>query len=629
MMQGSKILVYIVLMSIASTIVLSHHSEACKDIIAVGDATKGDYNLLLKVRDPSRPGPQVLCIVPKGHTYCFHHPWTGKTQQYTVKHKYIGVATKGDTIPNIVKAGMAINQQGIAFGDADTNSNWKNPTKNAWDDFDWIRYACEMADDEDQAVKLLTEDVVDDLHASGVSENLFVVGPQKAYLIEADAFHYAIKAVKDVVVMSNYPKLLWRTQLHKKLPIASSFSMEKEQEVMQGKILRLNSVYGVKIVEIGNEYIIARQVPFFKINNGVRIVGKKVTIDLGDRETVGDYSVKLLDINGRKATINLCYVFKAWEDKMLEYITPHHGNIGISEMMNWSRLTGKDLDGLRPMCEEIYPYESVMIYKIPTKNYDILSCGWFSANHACSSIYVPVHSCDNDIYSPYLTGVAAEASLELLEIYGNEGLEPFICSIEDVFVYETAIIEELAEQLLQTKTEVSDMLTISDMGMQKQAILTQQIWNEIHHKDFKEIKLIQEMWQNNYSLSLEMMKNAVHSFSSNHHFSIGKKIIEIALCICETKMNIAQSLGKDITTGNKEFQTGQQYVKQGKYESGFDHLLKSLSYSTMILEGQNILNENKGSTHTKNDSILWTDFNIFLVIVLCSTIFVILIRKKY
>jgi hypothetical protein len=38
--------------------------SACKDIIVCGDATEGDYNLLLKIRDPSRPGYQVLTMVP-------------------------------------------------------------------------------------------------------------------------------------------------------------------------------------------------------------------------------------------------------------------------------------------------------------------------------------------------------------------------------------------------------------------------------------------------------------------------------------------------------------------------------------------------------------------------------------
>ena len=101
--------------------------NACKNIIVDGDATAGDYNLLLKVRDPSRPGLQVLCIVPEGYEYTYHHPWTGKPLNYRVDHKYIGVATQGDTLPNIVKAGMMFTDSGIAFGDADTMSNWKNP----------------------------------------------------------------------------------------------------------------------------------------------------------------------------------------------------------------------------------------------------------------------------------------------------------------------------------------------------------------------------------------------------------------------------------------------------------------------------------------------------------------------
>ena len=102
-------------------------------------ATAGDYSLLLKVRDPSRSGLQVLCRVPEGTQYTYHHPWTGKPWDFIVTHTFIGVATQGDTLPNIVKAGMVLTDAGLAFGDADTLSHWVNPTKNAWDDFDWIQ----------------------------------------------------------------------------------------------------------------------------------------------------------------------------------------------------------------------------------------------------------------------------------------------------------------------------------------------------------------------------------------------------------------------------------------------------------------------------------------------------------
>ena len=130
-------------------------------------------------------------MVPKGYSYDYHHPWFGTPLSYRFNHSMIGVATIGDTLPNIVKTGMCFTTAGLGFGDADTISNWVNPTRFAWDDFDWIRYAAQTADDEDQAVKLLTESVVDFLHAPGVPENLFVVGPTKGVVIEADVIHRA------------------------------------------------------------------------------------------------------------------------------------------------------------------------------------------------------------------------------------------------------------------------------------------------------------------------------------------------------------------------------------------------------------------------------------------------------
>jgi hypothetical protein len=630
MIQGSKIFTFILLFILISNVLVSINAEGCKDIIAVGDATEGEYNILMKVRDPSRPGPQVLCIVPEGYKYSYHHPWTGKTLQFTVQHKFIGVATKDDIIPNIVKAGMSLNDAGIAFGDADTNSNWKNPTKNAWDDFDWIRYACEKADDEDEAVKLLTEDLVDDMHASGVSENLFVVGPKKAFLVEADAFHYIIKEVDDLLAMSNYPKELWKTQRHKKLPIASSFDIEKEQYVRRGKVVRLNSLFGVKIVEIGEDFIVVRQIPSIKFNKVLRIVGNKVKIELGKRETVGDYSVKLLDIDEKKAKISVCCVSKAWEDKMLECMQPQYGNIGIKDMMNWSRLTSEDLDGLRPMCEEIDPYVSVMIYKVPEEKYDVLSSGWFSANHACSSIYVPIHICDTDIYESYKTGEAAELSLELLESYGNQNLISYICNVEGVFLHETEDMEEIAEELLQNNIDVSNFLTIVDIGMQKQAMLTQQIWSEAFGQELEEIDLIKNMWQNNYSYSLEMMENVVYALNNSHKSStVVDKTIEIVLSICETRMDAAKSTDIDISTVEKEFEAGQKSLQRGQYQPGFDHLQKAYSYSDMLLNGEETPWINTGDIKTSKNEEIWTDFNIFLMAILCITVFVILVKKKY
>ena len=46
-----------------------------------------------------------------------------------MNHTYIGVTTQGDTLPNIVKAGMVLTDAGLAFGDADTLSRGGKPDK--------------------------------------------------------------------------------------------------------------------------------------------------------------------------------------------------------------------------------------------------------------------------------------------------------------------------------------------------------------------------------------------------------------------------------------------------------------------------------------------------------------------
>jgi len=168
MILKQKILSYLLISILLCSILIIPVGKSCKDIIITHAKTAGDYSLLLKVRDPSRPGLQVLCRVPKGTQYTYHSPWIGKSWEFTVTHTFIGVATEGDTLPNIVKAGMVVTDAGLAFGDADTLSGWINPTKNAWDDFDWIRFACQTADTEDEAINLLTTEAVDQLHATGV-----------------------------------------------------------------------------------------------------------------------------------------------------------------------------------------------------------------------------------------------------------------------------------------------------------------------------------------------------------------------------------------------------------------------------------------------------------------------------
>jgi len=625
MNKYKRLFVILILISF-SNIILNFNVHACKDIIACGNATEGNYNLLLKVRDPSRAGLQVLCIIPKGYKYTYRYPWNGKPFDFVVSQKFIGVTTENDVIPNIVKAGMSLSSAGIAYGDADTDSNWKNPTKNAWDDFDWIRYACQKANTEEEAVKLLTEDVVKKFHASGVSENLFVVGPKKGYVIEADAFHYKIKELNnEIIVMSNYPKELWKTQRLKKIPISRSFDTTIEKTVRKGQTIRLKSIQGIKILEIGTDYVTVKPVSFIH----ALITGSLNTIyriQLYERKTVGHFSVKLLDIENNKAKISMCYVFKAWEDELLNHIQPLYGSINIKEMINFSRLHPEDLNELRPMCEDRYKYESAAIFKIPNKNFEILSSGWFSANHACSSIFVPFHICDTDIYDPYETGDAAELSLNLLKEYGHGTLSENFSKAEEVFLYESDLAEQMVNRITNNQ-KISDFFTHIDMSMQKQAYLTEQIWMEtssISNKKNKQVIIdsLGNIWKTNYSNSLIFMKNTVNNLKniSNTDYILDK-ICEIALDICKSKIFTVNIIGKNYQNVQLEYETGYNLINKDQYNLGFEHLEKAFTECEYLIKGQIFSRSNELENKNKFDNLIY-----FLIIILL--IFVVFLFLK-
>jgi hypothetical protein len=563
-------------------ILISSPVLGCKNILACGDSTGGDYNLLLKVRDPSRSGLQVLCIVPQDYEYEFYHPWTGEKIFFKVENKYFGITSKDDVIPNIVKAGMTLSDKGLAFGDADTNSNWINPSRYAWDDFDWIRYSCEKADNIDQAVLLLTEDVVNKYHAPGVSENLFVIGPDSGYIIEADAFNYKIKEfVNGVGVMSNYPKELWKSQILKTLPISISYDINITDYFKVGDTIRLNSLYGIKIINITESSILARQIPIFKINFWTFLfIGEKIEIEIGERKNVGDFSLKVLDVEIDKVKVELTNKFKAWENKMLENINSKYGNITVKDMFNWSRLQSVDLDGLRGMCEGIYEDEAVAIYKIPKNYYKSLSMGWFSPSFACSSIFVPFHISDNDIFDPYENGEAAQLCQNLFKIYGYNNLSCFN-NIENVFLYENEIIENIAVNIIEEEEILSDFLTIFDINAQKQAYLTEKIWFDIDNlinQNEKElcINIIENNWGLSYSNSLINMKYTVlNLLELNNTFPIINNIIEIAFSVCKSRFDLADILGIISEEGAQEYFFAEEYINNFEYEIGFNHLIKA------------------------------------------------------
>jgi len=597
--------------------------SACKDIVACGDATSGDYNILLKVRDPSRRGLQVLCIVPEGYEYSYHHPWTGKSMSFTTDHKFIGVATQDDVIPSIVKAGMTLTDAGLAFGDSDTNSGWNNPTRFSWDDFDWIRYACQKADAEDEAVELLTKDVVKKMHASGVSENLFVVGPNKGFVVEGDAFHYEVEEIVDgVVVRHNYPVMLWDTQYFKTRPISKSFDTVVEKSVRKMGVIRLGSLYGIKVTDIGDDYVNVRPVGIVHILKS-KSIGVVTKIQLGERISVGKFSVKLVEIKDGKAKLSVCNIYKAWEYELMNHIQSRYGSITVYDMMNWSRLSSEDLDGLRGMSQSNVEFEAVAVYKIPKQNYKELSIGWFSPNNARSSIYVPFHVCNTDIFDPYENGDAAQISLDLLHVYDD--LSNKFSKTEAVFFNEIDSMEQVSFDLLKDDKDVSEFLTIIDSGMQRQAYYTEEVWMEAskHPKKQEIIEALTSLWDNNYLSSLDRMQKAITSLKDiSESKNIIEKIEDITLDICKSRVDAATIIGKQSPNAEKYYKEGSKLIRQEEYESGFEQIEKAFTECTMLMEGQTI--EKPCTVSKENDgtnTLLILMVIIFVIIVLIGLFF--------
>jgi hypothetical protein len=485
----------------------------CKVIVVMNNATAGDYNLHMKVRDPSRTGGQVLFMLEPGYNYTYHHPLTGEVMNFTVKHKIIGTATAGDIPPNLLKPGMVLTSAGISFGDAD-NPTLEHINKNetAWDDFDWMRFAFQNADSEYEAVQLLTQVAVDELHATSIGETLFVLGPDKGYAIEADADHYYIHEIEDYYVKSNYAEFLWEQCSYFTDKYAPKLETKFNGWVIENQTVKLgvDCSHGVRILKINEDKIIARRYPDD---------GKNVTIDIGETENVYNFRVKVFDINSTENTvqITLCYKYLEWRDKVSDLVASKAGDITIQDMFAWSRLHTKDLDGLRGFCEGSETrHEVVNIFKHPDEKPELMSSLWF-AGIPCCSVYIPIHICVEEIYQPYLSGQGWNRSLRLLENYTHGALVPILERIEGVFLIETEKMENICFNLNNTMYQsINKLMTISDFMLQYHGYNYEQMLLELARlktqvsndqtDDFDIINnSINNMWQLDYNQSLNNM----------------------------------------------------------------------------------------------------------------------------
>ena len=516
-------------------------TNACKDIIVTNNATKGDYNLLMKVRDPSRPGLQVLFIADKGYEYSYHHPWKNEPWIFRLNHKIIGAATQGDTPPNMIKAGMMMSDAGIAYGDADSPTLYINPTHHAWDDFDWLLYAAENASNEDEAIQRLKQ--VSDMHAPGVGENLFVVGPRKAYVAEGDAFHFVYREISGIEVQSNYPKMLWNNRMNKKI-IASSFDTVYEGYVKKWQVVRLGGLAGFRITKIGTNWIMARAIPF----------GEKIKVGEGEGAKIGNFWVQLIECEGKRAKIRACYEYYEWENEIKRRLNT---SVGVQELMNISRLTIDDLHGLRGMAEG--SEKATMIFKIPLQNYEELTMAWFAPD-AIASIYVPVHIADLDIHNAYENGEAAQLAVTLLQKFGSFDFS----RVERVFINENARVEKIAPK------NPAQILTASDTSMQAQAIM---IEKAVLAMPEEKINKFISLWKENYYETIKNMEKNLGKMDA----SLKKTVTNIALKMCEARVQIEKiANGSDYTM---QYERAKKLAQRGKYQESFD-LIKSIFSKT-------------------------------------------------
>ena len=568
----------------AFTIFLIPFSSACKDVIVTNDFTKGEYNLLMKIRDPSRPGLQVLFIANKGCEFSYHNPWNNEPWIFRLNHKIIGVATKGDTPPNMIKAGMMMSDAGIAYGDADCPTLYINPTKHAWDDFDWLLYSAENASNEEDAIKRLKE--VSDMHAVGIGENLFIVGPKKAYVIEADAFHFIEKEIKGKYVMSNYPKMLWNKRLAKKI-IASSFDQTYEGYVKKWQVVRLGGLIGIRIVKIGDNWIMVRAIPF----------GKKIKIDEGEGSKVGNFWVELIKSEGKRARIKVCYEYYEWENIIKNMLNE---SIDVRDLMKISRLTKDDLNGLRGLTEG--EEKATMIFKIPLKGYEKLSMGWFAPD-AIVAIFIPVHIADDEIYDAYENGNAAEISLDLLQKFGSIDFS----NIEEVFINENDAIEKIA---MKNYDKSSYILTCSDKSMQKQAIMIEKFW--IYSNDVDKEKLI-KIWNKSYYKTICNMEKNINKVGKN----LKELFSSIALTMCEARVKIEKEVnGSDYTL---RYQKAKELANKGKYKESIE-IIKDIFIKT----DKSLF----GIEHERKNEYYGTIIAVMTIVILILAMIYIKRRKK-
>jgi hypothetical protein len=221
--------------------------------------------------------------------------------------------------------------------------------------------------------------------------------------------------------------------------------------------------------------------------------------------------------------------------------------------------------------------------------------------------------------------------LNLLNFYGHDTLSKTFSKTEEVFLNEIAIACEITAKKNYFPEIVSNFLTVIDMGMQKQAYLTEEIWIEISKiSDDKTkqltIDIVDEIWIDDYLSSMNMMEESIGKLMDLPKTdSIVAKLSDIALDISKSRINAAKAIGTNTQSAEKRYETGHSLIKEENFEKGLNQIKKAFVEVDNLIKGQKhteIIDEQNEKVE-KIDTLIY-----FLYILLIFLVLLIIFRKK-
>jgi hypothetical protein len=164
--------------------------------------------------------------------------------------------------------------------------------------------------------------------------------------------------------------------------------------------------------------------------------------------------------------------------------------------------------------------------------------------------------------------------------------------------------------------------------MQQQAYLTEQLWSENNNNQALVKKILENIWETNYSVSLEKMKQGtIASQNISGLTDVTKKVGEIAVSICRSKIDAIHSIGKNTTIAEGHYQLGETALSTGRYTEGFNHLQQAFQSAERSLTDKMISEDKSGSS--EDDTSWLTIVSVLLVIILLVLIGIVLVRYRH